>query len=70
MKLTATWNNNDGEGRLSQADVKRLMEDLDIATVDFLQDIKVLVEELYAVALKKWHDGLTAGLVNKTHRDD
>lgn len=69
MKLTATWNESDGEGRLSNADVKRLMEDPDIATVDFLKDVMNMVGKLYMEAMEKWHNGLTAHLPKSKDQD-
>lgn len=47
MKLTATWNENEGEGNLSKADVARLLEQPSIREADFLRDVLFDVTNLY-----------------------
>lgn len=54
MKLTFTWNNQDGEARVSRIDLQRLRDGYNgghITEMDFLQDIIFLMTEEYNQAL-------------------
>lgn len=54
MKLTFTWNNQDGEARVSRIDLQRLRDGYNgvhITEMDFLQDIIGLMTEEYNQAL-------------------
>lgn len=54
MKLTFTWNNQDGEARVSHTDLQRLRDGYNgvhITELDFLKDCIGLMTEEYNQAL-------------------
>ena len=53
MEVKFRWNDDIGEGVISAADRKRVLEEHWVTAADFLQDIKYEIEALYNEVMER-----------------